>query len=198
MTRQQLACLNFVRDYKAKSGGVSPSFDEIAVHLNLASKSGVARLLDALEEQGLVRRTRDRARQIEIIGRPAQSSGPHGQITFKLPAPPTTNQLFANVRGKGRVKTLAYRAWLQNAGIILNASRVGKRLTFEVPAAVTVRIGKCNQAKDADNQLKPVVDLLVAAGILRGDNLLHVHRVTAVKAFDEVPEGFVSVTVEAA
>lgn len=118
-------------------------------------------------------------------------------ITFTLPAPPSTNQLFANVRGKGRVKTLAYRQWIMASGLILNASRSGKKLTLDAPAAVTVRIGKCNQAKDADNHLKAVCDLLVAAGILRGDNLLHVHRVTAEKAFGDVPEGFVSVHVEA-
>ena len=118
-------------------------------------------------------------------------------MSFTLPAPPSTNALFANVRGKGRVKTLAYRKWLTNSGLILNASRSGKKLTLDAPAAVTIRIGQCNQARDADNFAKGICDLLVSAGVLRGDNLMHVHRVTAEKAFGDVPAGFVAVHVEA-
>lgn len=71
LTRQQGACFAFLclRDGEGKT----PSFEEIAEHLGLASKSGVYRLLTALEERGRIRRHRYRARGIEII----QHACPH-------------------------------------------------------------------------------------------------------------------------
>lgn len=50
--------------------GTSPSIEEMREDLGLASKSGVARMLDALEERGFIRRLRNRARAIEVIRLP--------------------------------------------------------------------------------------------------------------------------------
>ena len=118
-------------------------------------------------------------------------------FTVTLPAPPSTNNLFINVRGKGRVKSMEYRSWLSKAAIIINASRAGKRITIEGPVNVTVRIGACNEARDADNFLKACCDLMVATGVIKADNLRNVHEATAKKAFGEVQDGWVSVQVEA-
>lgn len=61
MTSQQRATLQFLRSYH-EANGVFPSFDEIRIGLGLASKSGVARLIEALEKRGHIRRQRYMAR----------------------------------------------------------------------------------------------------------------------------------------
>ena len=67
MTPRMAQCLAFVRAYAAAHEGVSPSFAEIATALGLNSKSGVARIIDMLEERGLILRLKKRARGIQIL-----------------------------------------------------------------------------------------------------------------------------------
>jgi repressor LexA len=57
--------------------GVPPSFDEMKEALDLKSKSGIHRLITALEERGFIRRLPHRARALEIIKLPEASAGPH-------------------------------------------------------------------------------------------------------------------------
>jgi repressor LexA len=57
--------------------GVPPSFDEMKEALELKSKSGIHRLITALEERGFIRRLPHRARALEIIKLPEASAGPH-------------------------------------------------------------------------------------------------------------------------
>lgn len=117
-------------------------------------------------------------------------------ITLSLPAPPSTNNLFANAKGRGRVKTAEYRTWLQSAGLLINFQTAKTRVrAVPSPVHVEVRLGKVNPARDADNFLKAVNDLLVHAGVISGDNLTHLHRVTAQKAFDDVKDGWIEVTI---
>jgi SOS-response transcriptional repressor LexA len=66
MTRNQAAALAFIAKY-LEEHGQSPSMDDIIRALGLKSKSGAARLVDALEEQGHIRRLRYRARSIQLI-----------------------------------------------------------------------------------------------------------------------------------
>lgn len=66
LTKKQLILLNFI-DKKTSTSGVSPSFDEMKEALNLKSKSGIHRLIMALEERGFIRRLPHRARALEVI-----------------------------------------------------------------------------------------------------------------------------------
>jgi len=117
-------------------------------------------------------------------------------ITLSLPVPPSTNALFANARGKGRVKTPEYKAWLKSAGLLVSFQTAKTRVrSVPSPVIVEVRIGKVNQARDADNFMKAVNDLLVACGVIAGDNLIHLHRSSAEKAFETVREGWIEVTI---
>lgn len=68
-TSQQLRVLTFVAN-QVRETGVAPSFDEIRVHMGLKSKSGIHRLLTALEERGAIRRLPNRARAVEIRRQP--------------------------------------------------------------------------------------------------------------------------------
>jgi SOS-response transcriptional repressor LexA len=69
LTRSQAQLLRFIDRYITESGGVSPSFDECCAAVKLASKSGVHRLLTALEERGFIRRIPHRARALTVLKR---------------------------------------------------------------------------------------------------------------------------------
>jgi repressor LexA len=69
LTRKQYELLKFI-DERLKEAGVPPSFDEMKDALDLRSKSGIHRLITALEERGFIRRLPNRARAIEVIKLP--------------------------------------------------------------------------------------------------------------------------------
>ncbi|QDM32300.1 transcriptional repressor LexA [Tardiphaga sp. vice352] len=69
LTRKQYELLKFI-DQRLKEAGVPPSFDEMKDALDLRSKSGIHRLITALEERGFIRRLPNRARAIEVIKLP--------------------------------------------------------------------------------------------------------------------------------
>ncbi len=85
LTRKQHELLMFIHE-RIKESGVSPSFDEMKEALDLASKSGIHRLITALEERGFLRRLPHRARALEVVKLPQQattSSPPKGRAPFK-------------------------------------------------------------------------------------------------------------------
>src|SRR5438034_9927027 len=69
LTRKQYELLRFINE-RLKESGVPPSFDEMKDALDLRSKSGIHRLITALEERGFIRRLPNRARAIEVIRLP--------------------------------------------------------------------------------------------------------------------------------
>jgi repressor LexA len=73
LTRKQAELLRFIHE-RLKEAGVPPSFDEMKDALDLRSKSGIHRLITALEERGFIRRLPNRARAIEVIKLPESSS----------------------------------------------------------------------------------------------------------------------------
>jgi repressor LexA len=78
LTAKQHELLRFIHDRLGKTG-VSPSFDEMREALDLKSKSGVHRLISALEERQFIRRLPNRARALEVVKMP--------EITASAPAP---------------------------------------------------------------------------------------------------------------
>src|SRR3954468_18150810 len=83
LTRKQYELLRFINE-RLKEAGVPPSFDEMKDALDLRSKSGIHRLITALEERGFIRRLPNRARAIEVIKLPelSGSSGGNGRRGF--------------------------------------------------------------------------------------------------------------------
>jgi repressor LexA len=69
LTRKQFELLRFIHE-RLKESGIPPSFDEMKDALDLRSKSGIHRLITALEERGFIRRLPNRARAIEVIKLP--------------------------------------------------------------------------------------------------------------------------------
>jgi repressor LexA len=73
LTRKQLELLLFINE-RLKEDGVPPSFEEMKDALNLQSKSGIHRLILALEERGFLRRMPNRARALEVLKLPESHS----------------------------------------------------------------------------------------------------------------------------
>ena len=69
LTRKQHELLMFIHE-RMKESGIPPSFDEMKDALDLRSKSGIHRLITALEERGFIRRLPNRARALEVIKLP--------------------------------------------------------------------------------------------------------------------------------
>jgi repressor LexA len=76
LTKKQSELLRFINE-RLKETGVPPSFDEMKEALDLRSKSGIHRLIIALEERGFIRRLPNRARALEVLRLP-ESSTPSG------------------------------------------------------------------------------------------------------------------------
>ena len=73
LTKKQKNLLLFINK-KLRSSGVSPSYEEMKQSLNLKSKSGIHRLISALEERGFIRRLPHKARALEVIKLPEAAS----------------------------------------------------------------------------------------------------------------------------
>ena len=74
-------------DQRIKKDGISPSFDEMLEALDLKSKSGVHRLISALEERGFIRRLPNRARALEVARLPETQSATVVPLRAAVPAP---------------------------------------------------------------------------------------------------------------
>lgn len=69
LTRHQAELLRFIDGYIKDSGGVSPSFEDMRAAVHLSSKSGIHRMLTALDERGYIKRIPYRARCITVLKR---------------------------------------------------------------------------------------------------------------------------------
>ena len=97
LTRKQHELIRFIQE-RLEASGVSPSFEEMKEALDLKSKSGVHRLISALEERGFIRRLPNRARALEVLKQPedvtskasvrAAANGNSGLTPLVKPAAP--------------------------------------------------------------------------------------------------------------
>ena len=89
------------------------------------------------------------------------------QVIFTVPTPPSTNSLYRNARGRGRVKTERYLTWIAAAvhSVKWPLDPIDGPVTlgFQVPD---------DKRRDLDNFLKGPIDLLVSQGVLKDDNLV--------------------------
>jgi repressor LexA len=100
LTRKQHELVCFIYDRLADTG-VSPSFEEMKEALDLKSKSGVHRLISALEERGFIRRLANRARALEVVKMPERGDAPKAVTTSNVvelpkreaPAPSPANDV---------------------------------------------------------------------------------------------------------
>ena len=86
LTRKQHELIRFIQT-RLEETGVSPSFEEMKEALELKSKSGVHRLISALEERGFIRRLPNRARALEVLRQPDDTTGTPARTAAAKPAP---------------------------------------------------------------------------------------------------------------
>jgi repressor LexA len=146
LTAKQRELLLFIDD-RLKDDGVSPSFDEMREALDLKSKSGVHRLISALEERGFIRRLPNRARALEILKLP-ETRTPAG-VTSIRPAGPAAANDAMEIPLHGRIA----------AGTPIEALQGTE--TFAVPAALL--------GPGEHYALEVSGDSMVDEGILDGD-----------------------------
>lgn len=156
LTSKQKELLIFIHD-RIDSTGVSPSFDEMKTALNLASKSGIHRLITALEERGFIRRLPHRARALEVLKMPdsaTPSLPPRGRQDFR-PSIVTTGQ--------------------KTSGQAARAIPVLGRIAAGVPISAIQQddgfINAPDGLSDGDEHFALEVkgDSMIEAGILEGD-----------------------------
>lgn len=150
LTAKQHQLLIFIDD-RLKASGVSPSFEEMKEALDLKSKSGVHRLISALEERGFIRRLANRARALEVLKIP-EVGGDSNVVPLKAPAsapPAAANDSVLEIPLHGRIA----------AGMPIEALEGQSALS--VPAALL--------GPGEHYALEVSGDSMVEAGILDGD-----------------------------
>lgn len=85
-----------------------------------------------------------------------------------IPTPPSVNAMFANIPGRGRVKTVAYKRWRTEAGAHIR----GPFETLTGPVRCVIEITRTNMRRDLDNCAKAVLDLLVDLAVIMDDSLV--------------------------
>ncbi len=97
LTAKQHELLHFIQQ-KLDASGISPSFEEMKEALGLKSKSGIHRLISALEERGFLRRLPNRARALEVLKLPdgAKAAAPRDNVVPLHKAPPALKPIAAN------------------------------------------------------------------------------------------------------
>jgi len=86
-------------------------------------------------------------------------------ITINLPLPPSANNMFVNLRGGGRAKSKAYKAWRDEARYhVLVAWRAAGKPQWpkREPMQISIRLGLQGRNRDASNCIKAIEDVLVA------------------------------------
>ncbi|GAA4764200.1 transcriptional repressor LexA [Stakelama sediminis] len=157
LTRKQHELICFIAD-RLNATGVSPSFEEMKEALDLKSKSGVHRLISALEERGFLRRLPNRARALEVLRMPERSGTPGRSATAVVrkaptrPAMPEPANDVIEIPLHGRIA----------AGVPIEAMEGAQMLP--VPAALL--------GSGEHYALEVAGDSMVEAGILDGDYAL--------------------------
>jgi repressor LexA len=153
LTRKQHELLCFIHD-RLLTSGVSPSFEEMKEALDLRSKSGVHRLISALEERSFIRRLPNRARALEVLKMPDRPREDPIKLVQKAPAPviPVAANDVIDLPLHGRIA----------AGMPIEAME--GQTSLAVPAALL--------GPGEHYALEVAGDSMVEAGILDGDYAL--------------------------
>ena len=167
LTRKQHELLTFI-DAHLKATGFSPSFEEMKEALQLRSKSGIHRLISALEERGFLRRHHHRARALEVIRLPNQTGR---ELAVAAPAPFAPNVIRGDFSGRFPAVRAANEAAAVHlplygriaAGLPIEALR-DQGAQIEVPLALL--------GNGEHYALEVAGDSMVEAGILDGDTVV--------------------------
>jgi len=136
LTKKQFELLLFINE-RLKETGVSPSFDEMKEALNLKSKSGIHRLITALEERGFIKRLAHRARALDVIKLPdsmSTSLTAPSRTTTPLPAANDDRSVSVPVMGRIAAGTPieALQEEINQISVPMEMMRSGEHYALEV------------------------------------------------------------------
>ncbi len=181
LTRKQYELLMFIHE-RVRESGIPPSFDEMKDALNLKSKSGIHRLITALEERGFLRRMEKRARALEIMKLPDNVSDTLRPATTRSQAQRlspagarhgrTDTRMSVDARGAGSPR----RAMGDSEGAV-NVPLVGRIAAGTPIEALQNRISDVPVpggmiGKGDHYALEVTGDSMINAGILDGDTVI--------------------------
>jgi repressor LexA len=158
LTKKQYELLMFIHE-RVRETGVPPSFDEMKDALDLRSKSGIHRLITALEERGYIRRLEKRARALEILKLPDNASEGVRPAATRSQA-----QRLSHLPGRGREPRVEHRlpADTRQAGLL-------RRSLPESDGAIAVpMVGRIAAGTPIEALQNRVADVPVPAGMLGG------------------------------
>ncbi|MGJ8528261.1 transcriptional repressor LexA [Maritalea sp.] len=179
LTRKQHELLMFIHE-RMKESGVPPSFDEMKDALDLKSKSGIHRLITALEERGFIRRLPNRARAMEVIRLPDSMNPSLGGKKSKF-EPSVIQGDLGRAREPVSASTIAQD---ENPNAPVTIPVMG-RIAAGVPIAAiqeqshTISVPPEMLAGGEHYALEVSGDSMIDAGIFDGDTVLIKKQVTA-------------------
>ena len=136
LTKKQFELLRFINE-RLKETGVSPSFDEMKEALNLKSKSGIHRLITALEERGFIKRLAHRARALDVIKLPdSMSTSLTAPSRTSTPPPAANDDRSVSVPVMGRIAAgtpiEALQEEINQISVPMEMMRSGEHYALEV------------------------------------------------------------------
>ena len=165
LTRKQHELLMFINE-RLKEAGVPPSFDEMKDALDLRSKSGIHRLIKALEERGFIRRLPNRARAIEVVRLPESTS----------PAPVRARGFSPSVieGSLGRVRPVASEGGAHEPVMVPMMGRIAAGVPIEAIQvhSHSIVVPPDMLAPGEHFALEVRGDSMIDAGIFEGDTVL--------------------------
>jgi repressor LexA len=156
LTKKQKNLLMFINK-KLRSSGVSPSYEEMKESLNLKSKSGIHRLISALEERGFIKRLAHKARALEVV---------------KLPETASANDIYNSFSPS------VIKGGLDEEGVETNEIPVLGKIAAGTPVeAIQNEVSRVYLSEDLQNNgehygLKVKGDSMIDAGISEGDTVI--------------------------
>jgi repressor LexA len=177
LTRKQYELLMFIHE-RLRETGVAPSFDEMKEALDLRSKSGIHRLITALEERGFLRRLAHRARALEVIKLPENSNMPKPRARTVTPtAGSGSRPALGVVESGGGIRAPQARAATGAARRVIEVPIMG-RIAAGTPIEAlqnptdNVPVAEALLGSGEHYALEVTGDSMINAGILNGDTVL--------------------------
>jgi len=177
LTRKQYELLMFIHE-RVRESGIPPSFDEMKEALDLKSKSGIHRLITALEERGFLRRMEKRARALEVL------KLPDNMAETLRPATTRSQVQRAGARhGRGEVRSIDSRSPAPRRGYgdggenAVNVPLVGRIAAGTPIEALQNKVSDVPVpggmiGRGAHYALEVTGDSMINAGILDGDTVI--------------------------
>jgi len=181
LTRKQYELLMFIHE-RVRETGIPPSFDEMKDALDLKSKSGIHRLITALEERGFIKRLQKRARALEIVRLPENLADMRPATTRSQVQRQMHTPVVRNARGELRLPVLDSRAAGSPRRSDGDAGAAGVAILGRIAAGTPIealqnKVGEVPVpasmlTRGEHYALEVAGDSMINAGILDGDTVI--------------------------